>query len=115
MRYFYFLLFWPASVWASDFTILEDDVVLSRAEVVEMTQRHAVEFYEGGLSRYSAGGSYSYTYQGGGTAFGRFDVGEDGTICIAYRNGQSRCDRFVRSHGRLIMLTADGQRFAIRP
>lgn len=115
MRYFIFLMLWPATLWAEGFAALEDDVVLSRAEVVEMTAGSALEFYEGGLSLYSVGGSYSYTYAGGGTAFGSFEIGADGTVCIAYRNGHSRCDMFVRSHGRLVMLTADGQRFAIRP
>lgn len=72
-------------------------------------------FYAGGWSRYSVGGAYSYTYASGASAFGTFDIGEDGTICVAYRNGRARCDRFVRSHGRLVMLTADGQRFPVRP
>lgn len=116
MRYVMALLLLPSALWASEFTLLDGDTPLSRDEVVEMTARHVLEFYEGGQSRYSVGGSYSYTYpNGGGSAFGRFTVAADGEICIAYRNGHSRCDRFVRSHGRLVMLTADGQRFAIRP
>jgi hypothetical protein len=89
-------------------------VVLDRSEVIGMTAGPALEFYEGGVSRYSAGGAYSYSYAGGGTAFGSFTVAQDGMICIAYRNGHGRCDKFVRSHGRLVMLTADGRRFAVR-
>lgn len=115
MRYLIALLLLPSSVLADDFRLLKGDAALSRAEVIAMTQRPVVEFYEGGQSRYSAGGSYSYTYAEGGTSFGSFQVAEDGTICITYRNSNSRCDRFVHSHGRLVMLTEDGQRFAIRP
>lgn len=115
MRFIVFLLCLPVAVWAEDFQLLETDEALSRDEVVEVTASQALTFYDGGQSKYSAGGSYSYTYDQGGTAFGTFNVEADGMVCIAYRNGHSRCDRFVRSHGRLVMLTADGQRFAIRP
>ncbi len=115
MRILFLLMIWPVAVWADDFAALSGDTVLSRAELTEMTAGRTLEFYEGGVSHYSVGGAYSYTYpDNGGTAFGQFTVGED-EICIAYRNGRSRCDRFVRSHGRLVMLTEDGQRFAIRP
>lgn len=100
---------------AADFSLLDGDRVLSRDEVVAMTKRDVVEFYEGGQSRYSEGGSYSYTYQGGGTAFGTFEIGPDGVICILFQNGRDRCDQFVRSHGRLVMITQSGDRFPIRP
>lgn len=109
------LVLFPSALWAIDFKLLQGDIALSRGEVMEMTSQSVVEFFEGGQSRYSAGGSYSYTYQGGATAFGHFVVTQDGMICITYRNGRDRCDRFVHSHGRLVMLTQDGQRFAIRP
>lgn len=115
MRLLILLLSLPSALWAADFQLLKDDIALSREEVVEMTDRQVLTFYEGGKSRYSADGSYSYTYDQGATAFGDFTVGSDGVICIAYQNGRTRCDRFVRSHGRLVMLTEDGQRFAIRP
>lgn len=82
---------------------------------MEMTRNQTLIFYEGGQSRYSVGGAYSYSYQGGGTAFGRFQIEGDGTICIAFNNGRSRCDAFVRSHGRLVMITQSGDRFPIRP
>ncbi len=115
MKYFLALMLFPTALFADDLTLLEGDVALSHAEVSQMTQRPFVEFYEGGRSRYSVGGSYSYTYANGGTSFGRFNVEQDGRICISYRNGRRRCDRFVHSHGKLVMLTQDGQRFPIRP
>lgn len=115
MRLLILLLSLPSALWAADFQLLKDDVALTRQEVVQMTERGLLTFYEGGQSRYSADGAYSYTYDQGATAFGAFSIGEDGVICIEYQNGRSRCDRFVNSHGRLVMLTEDGQRFAIRP
>ncbi|MCX7566743.1 hypothetical protein OS189_10360 [Sulfitobacter sp. F26169L] len=115
MRYLIALFLLPSALWAGEFHLLDGDAALSRAEVMQVTERHLIEFYEGGQSRYSAGGAYSFTYASGGTAYGSFTVNSDGTICISYRNGRSRCDRLVRSHGRLVMLTQGGQRFAIRP
>lgn len=115
MRHILFLLFFPFAAFAEGFPLLSGDQALSRDEVVEMTSGPVVEFYEGGQSRYSVGGAYSYTYQGGGTAFGQFEVGPDGVICIIFNNGRGRCDRFVRSHGRVVMITETGDRFPIRP
>lgn len=103
------------SALAAEFDLLAGDRVLSAAEMEDMTARHLLEFYEGGQSRYSAGGAYSYTYEGGGTAFGQYEIGPEGTICITFRNGRDRCDQFVRSHGRLVMITQSGDRFPIRP
>ncbi len=115
MRYLLLLALLPTALFASDFPILQGDEVLSRDEVQALTAQHVVEFYEGGKSRYSVGGSYSYTYQGGGTAFGKFEIGPDGLVCIQFNNGRGRCDRFVRSHGRTVMITETGDRFPIRP
>jgi hypothetical protein len=72
MRFLLIFVIFPAAAFAADFTLLSGDRVLSRQEVVALTDTHLIEFYEGGQSRYSAGGSYSYTYLSGGTAFGRF-------------------------------------------
>jgi len=115
MRYLLPFVLMPGLALADGFALLKDDQLLSRQEVVEMTQGHLVEFFKGGQSRYSAGGAYSYTYQGGGTAFGQYEIGPDGVICIVFNNGRDRCDRFVRSHGRLVMITQSGDRYPIRP
>ena len=115
MRFLIFALLCPVAALASEFTLLDQDVALTREEVLALTHNRQVIFYEGGQSRYSVGGAYSYTYQGGGTAFGRFEVGQDGVVCIDFRNGRSRCDQFVHSHGRLVMITQSGDRFPIRP
>ncbi|UWR22877.1 hypothetical protein [Sulfitobacter sp. S190] len=114
MRLLLTLLACPTALLA-DFAVLAGDVPLSRTEVVALTAGPDLAFFAGGVSRYSAGGAYSFTYDSGQSAFGTYDVGPDGVICIAYRNGRSRCDRFVRSHGRLVMLTQAGDRFPVRP
>ncbi|WP_370400085.1 hypothetical protein [Sulfitobacter sp. JB4-11] len=116
MRILIALLFLAPPALADGFPMLSGDRALDRAEVNAMTSGGDVEFFEGGVSRYSVGGAYSYTYADeGGTAYGRFNVTPDGLICIDFRNGRSRCDRFVHSHGRLVMITESGDRYPIRP
>lgn len=76
-----------------------------------------LEFFDGGISRYSPGGSYSWTYSaenGGESWFGVHSIGSDGTVCIDFRTLRSRCDMFVQSGERLVLLTEDGQRFPVR-
>ncbi|GFE50440.1 hypothetical protein So717_21930 [Roseobacter cerasinus] len=90
------------------------DRELTRAEVEQLTDGRTLIFFDEGRSRFSAGGAYSYTYVSGESAFGRYRVEQDGTVCIDYRNGFSRCDRYVESSGRIVMLTQKGERFPIR-
>jgi hypothetical protein len=115
MRYLLVPLLFPTCLFAAEFRLLEGDEVLSREEVMALTQREVVTFYEGGQSRYDADGAYSYTYSSGSSAHGDFEVGTDGVICILFDNGFDRCDRFVRSHGRIVMITESGDRYPIRP
>ncbi len=81
-----------------------------RAELI----RAPLVFFDNGQSRFSAGGAYSYTYFEGNTAFGSYVITDDGQVCILFRNGFARCDRYVRNAGRLVMLTQSGERFPIR-
>ena len=92
----------------------QGDHRLTGDELVALTAGNTLTFYDDGQSRFSVGGSYSYSYASGATAFGRYEIGQDGQICVQYRNGFSRCDVYVRNSGRLVLLTARGERFPIR-
>ena len=109
------LLFCPLPLAAQDWALRETDRVLSRDEVIRLTTDRTIEFYDDGQSKYSAGGAYSYTYASGQSAFGQYEIGPDGTVCILYRNGFGRCDRYVEAGDRIVLLTEDGLRFPIRP
>ena len=100
---------------ADSWALRDSDRVLSRAEVDALTQGRTIEFYDDGQSRYFEDGGYSYTYASGAQAFGRYSIADDGTVCIEYRNGFDRCDRYVEAGGRIVLLTEDGLRFPIRP
>ncbi|MGC1495811.1 MAG: hypothetical protein WA790_08380 [Sulfitobacter sp.] len=115
MRFILAFVFLPTCIFAGDYAVLAGDTVLTRDEVTHLTAGQTMTFYEGGQSRYSVGGAYSYSYESGATAFGHFEIGATGDVCVTFVNARTRCDRFVRSHGRLVLLTEDGGRYPVRP
>lgn len=108
------LLFLSGPLVAQDWALRDNDRALSREEVEALTAGQTILFYDDGRSKYSVGGAYSYTYASGEAAFGQYTISDDGTVCIQYRNGFSRCDRYVQSGDRVVLLTEKGLRFPIR-
>ena len=103
---------------AQDWNIRPTDSRFDRETVAVAVTGRTLTFYDDGVSRFSAGGAYSYTYSevnGGGSQYGTWEPGEDGIICIDYRNGFSRCDMYVEADGRIVVLTEEGGRFPVRP
>lgn len=100
---------------ADGWALRDSDRILDQAEVAALTSGQTIEFYDDGQSRYFEDGGYSYTYASGAQAFGQYNIAEDGTVCIDYRNGFSRCDRYIEADGRIVLLTENGLRFPIRP
>lgn len=113
-RFWPFILCIAAPVDAQEMALRKGDRVLTAKELVALTSGNTLTFYDNGQSRFSAGGSYSYSYASGATAFGRYEIGSNGQICLFYRNGFSRCDVYVRNGGRLYLLTSKGERFPTR-
>ncbi|MEM6889319.1 MAG: hypothetical protein AAF636_14395 [Pseudomonadota bacterium] len=97
-----------------DWAQRSDDRSLSRDEVVALTEGRTLVFFDEGRSEYSAGGAYSYTYASGESAFGRYEIDQEGTVCVFYRNGFSRCDRYVAAGERIVLLDERGQRFPLK-
>ncbi len=88
------------------------DILLSPDDLQRLTAGNTLTFFDQGQSRFSVGGAYSYTYpDSGGTAFGVFDIRDDGTVCIQFRNGRSRCDLYVRRGAVFYLITQSGDRF----
>jgi len=116
MRFLIALLAFSAgSATAQDWAVRGADRLLTKPEVERLTAGRTLVFYDDGRSKFSVGGAYSYTYAQGGTAYGYFEIKENGTICISFRNGFARCDRYVEASGRIVMLTSKGERFPVRP
>ena len=101
---------------AEDWNLKAGETPLTEGELHSQVSGQTLVFYDDGQSKFSVGGAYSYTYaNGGGTAFGQYEAHQDGSICIAFRNGASRCDLYVFKGGRLVLITEKGERFPVRP
>lgn len=116
MKYILICLFLITAppLFAADWALRATDHILSHEEVEALTLGQTLTFYDDGQSKYSAGGSYSYTYASGESAFGSYRIAADGTVCVTYRNGVGRCDRYVQNGDRIVLLTQNGLRFPIR-
>lgn len=100
---------------AQDWAVLEGDVQLTSSEVIKLVSGHVLVFYDGGASTYDLDGGYTFTYANGFPASGKYGVENDGRVCVSFENGRSRCDRFVSSRGRFVLLTSKGERYPVRP
>ena len=109
------LLFLPLSASAQDWKLRDSDTRLDSIQLANALVDQKIVFFDNGESKFSPDGVYSYTYDQGGTAFGRYTISDDSTVCIDFDNGFSRCDMYVRSGEKLVLLTEDGLRFPIRP
>ncbi|MGV6804562.1 MAG: hypothetical protein ACWA49_10180 [Ruegeria sp.] len=101
---------------ADEWVTRPGDVPLDPKELDALAGR-TLTFYDDGRSKYSAGGAYSYTYSaanGGGTAYGTYSIAADGSVCVKYRNGFTRCDLYVRNGERLILINEKGERYPVR-
>ncbi|WP_170344810.1 MULTISPECIES: hypothetical protein [Ruegeria] len=98
---------------AADWPVKTGDTPLTAAELGALAGQ-TLTFYDDGQAKFSAGGAYSYTYASGDSAFGTYSIAEDGSVCIAYRNGFSRCDLYVRRGERLILIDEKGDRYPVR-
>ena len=109
-----FLCCLASQAMAQDRAVRAGDEILTRLQLLALTSGTTLIFFDDGQSKFSAGEAYSYTYSSGASAFGRFEIGDNGMVCLFYRNGRSRCDRYVLHDGRLVLLTGQGQRFPVR-
>ena len=114
IRYLLFALLSASPLSAAEWALKPGDVPLTFEELNGLAGR-TLTFFDDGRSKYSAGGAYSYTYASGDAAFGTYSIAEDGSVCIAYRNGFSRCDLYVRSGERLVLIDEKGDRYPVRP
>lgn len=117
IRLVYIFCLFGSAAFAQSYSTRPSDVHLDAAGVATAIHGYDLEFFDGGISRYSPGGSYSWTYSaanGGESWFGVHRIASDGVVCIDFRTLRSRCDMFVQSGERLVLLTEDGQRFPVR-
>lgn len=99
---------------AQDWKVQNGDMPFDPTALSERLSGQTLIFFDDGQSVYESNGQYQYTYGGGGTWYGHWQVTEDSTVCVTFVTGVERCDRIVENGGRLVMQTADGMRFPVR-
>lgn len=113
-RYLILAIIAAGPLMAAEWPTKPGDVPLTLQELEALAGR-TLTFYDDGRSNFSEDGAYSYTYASGEAAFGTYSIAQDGSVCIAYRNGFSRCDLYVHSGERLILIDEKGDRYPVRP
>ncbi|MDJ0629637.1 MAG: hypothetical protein QNJ44_15375 [Rhodobacter sp.] len=107
-------LLMASAVWAQQ-GIRATDRPYGQDELAGMLAGHAVEFFDGSVSRYRADGAYSYKYtESDAPWLGTWDVPEAGRVCVDFDNGSRRCDGFVDDGSRMVLVISDGTRFPVR-
>lgn len=106
----------PAPALAGDWALRATDRLFSADELATLAGRTFV-FYDDGEAIYGEDGAYSYTYSaanGGGTSWGTYRIAEDSSVCVEFIGGASRCDMYVHSGSRIVLITDKGERFPVR-
>lgn len=117
MKYALILLALASPAAAQDYAVRDSDTVPNTADLSMLILDRDLEHFDGGTSRYNTDGTYAWTFganNGGETHPGTHRISDNATVCITYASGSERCDRFVQSGDRLVLLTDDGQRYPIR-
>lgn len=106
----------PVALYAQNRAPRDSDVLFDQVGLESLLRGTTITFFDDGESKFFEDGRYTYTYaNNGGTGYGYFTVMEDSTICIEFVTGFSRCDLYVTdTDGRLIIITANGDRFPTR-
>lgn len=99
---------------AADWALRSGDMALRGAALEARIADRTLEFYDGGRAVYGPGSDYAYIYADGRPVSGRYDIGPDGAVCVAFDNGWSRCDIYVMNGARLYLMTEEGDRFPVR-
>jgi hypothetical protein len=68
---------------------------------------------EGSTLQYGADGSYVYTL-GGRVSRGKWSIGSNGAVCIAFANGGGRCDTYLEQNGKLYLRNSNGSLYRVQ-
>ncbi|GAB4389138.1 hypothetical protein [Albidovulum sp.] len=98
---------------AEDWALRPGDEVIAGADLAAWLDGRVARFHDGGRSVYGPGTAYAYVYRSGERAEGEFRIEAPDRVCVAFRNGWSRCDKYVRRGGRILLLDQQGNRFPL--
>ena len=115
MRYLVLILSLIATATNAQQVPRDGDVLYSKVDLTELVSGKMLEFYTGGFSRYGTDGNYDYRYEiDGAPAPGTYEVRDDSFICTVFHNGFNRCDLFVQSNDRVVLIIENGERYPVR-
>ena len=93
----------------------DGDVVYSQADLTSLVSGNMLELFTGGFSRFGTDGTYDYRYEvDGAPAPGTYEVRADSFICTTFHNGFDRCDLYVESNNRMVIIIENGERYPVR-
>jgi hypothetical protein len=75
-----------------------------------------VNFSDGGVGKYGADGSYTFTFSdfwSNDKSTGRYSI-RPSTICVKFDDGGSRCDTIYIDNGKFTLVTKDDKSYALR-
>ncbi|MCA8884819.1 MAG: hypothetical protein KDA50_13885 [Rhodobacteraceae bacterium] len=91
------------------------DVTFTEKGLESVIAGALVRFYDGSVAQYYRDRSYVYTAGDGRTSYrGLWEVYDGGQICVRFENGFTRCDTYVRSANKMILIEASGTRYPVR-
>lgn len=95
--------------------VRDGDVMLEATELQARLSGKSVLFHDGSEARFSASGNYTYRYTPQDPAFGgTYETTADSQVCVTFANGFARCDTYVLSDDRLVLINRDGLRFPVK-
>jgi hypothetical protein len=101
---------------AQDFPTRDSDHLFSPSELTSRLSGKILTYFDNGKSRYYADGRYSYTFFGDAreSTGGYWTVRDDSAVCVEFITGQTRCDLFVQSGERLVLVDQKGDRYPVK-
>jgi hypothetical protein len=88
------------------------EVPATKQEIVKSFVGKTAWFSYGGHATYSADGSYLYYDRSSGASRGKYTI-NDGSICVNFYTGHSRCDSIHKDGNDFILINNKGEKYPI--
>ena len=93
-------------------SVLAQQVIPSE-EVRQLVSGKTVDFGQDGSASYGTDGKYEYFNKNNGSrSRGTWSLQGD-RLCVAFDNGRSRCDQFLKDGGRTVLKDSQGRTFSV--
>ena len=104
----------PLAAEANGWTLKPGEVPMTLAELALRLDGQVMRFYDGGRSEYGPGNTYAHVFSDDARVPGTYRITDTGEVCIDFENGATRCDFYVQSGNRTILIDEKGDRYPVR-